>query len=76
MSDTIRHSQTCMVQAGKAVEAVVHEFRPHEKLVVILNQSIKLPMKWNGKVYEGKMAGLDITSHGPTYNTIQKSVRG
>jgi hypothetical protein len=43
---------------------------------VVLNKSIKLPMVWNGKVYEGKMAGLDFVSDGPALNKTQTSIRG
>ena len=32
------------------------------------NKSVKLPMTWNGKLYEGKMAGIDFTSAGPSIN--------
>lgn len=76
MSEILRHSNTCMVHAGRSVEAVVHEFKVKDRLVVILNQSVKVHLKWNGKMYEGKMAGLDITSHGPTFNTTKTSIRG
>ena len=40
------------------------------------NKSVKLPMKWNGKVYEGRMAGMDFTSTGPKITITQESSRG
>jgi hypothetical protein len=73
------HSETCKVtqiSSDKSVDAVVHEFREKELLHVILNRSVKLPMKWNGKVYEGRMAGMDFISHGPSITTINKGLRG
>lgn len=79
MAEIIRHSDHCTVKqagTGKAVEAVVHEFSEKEKLIVILNQSVKLPMKWNGRVYEGKMAGMDFISDGPAIKRTQTSIRG
>lgn len=79
MSEILRHSPVCVVtQAGsqKGVEAVVHEFKDKDHLTVVLNKTIKLPMKWNGKFYEGKMAGLDFVSNGPTINKTQVSIRG
>jgi hypothetical protein len=51
--------------SSKTVESEVHEFKEKEKLVVVLNKSVKLNMIWNGKMYEGKMAGIDFISEGP-----------
>lgn len=79
MGEIIRHSDKCVVKqvaSGKTVEAVVHEFKINEKLTVILNQSVKLSMKWNGKVFEGKMAGLDFVTEGPSFKTTKTSIRG
>lgn len=79
MSVMSRHSETCTVKqadSSKTVEAVVQEFVEHSKLNVILNKSVKLSMKWNGKVYEGRMAGLDFISEGPSISRTQTSVRG
>lgn len=79
MSEILRHSDTCPVKqvaSGKVVEGVVHEFKDKDRLVVVLNQSVKLSMKWNGRVYEGKMAGLDFTSIGPIVKKTQTSIRG
>jgi len=79
MSEILRHGDTCSVKqtaSGKVVEAVVHEFKVKDRLTVILNQSVKLAMKWNGRVYEGKMAGLDFVSEGPTVKKTQTSIRG
>ena len=79
MSKILRHSNTCQIKqdsSGKIIEAVVHEFRDRERLLVILNQSVKLSLVWNGKVYEGRMAGLDFTSSGPDVVRSQTSSRG
>jgi hypothetical protein len=79
MADIIRHSETCKVRqanTSKLVDAAVHEFKDRDRLTVVLNKSIKLPMIWNGKVYEGKMAGLDFVSDGPTVSKTQTTIRG
>lgn len=79
MGEILRYNSTCKVKqegSGKTVDAVVHEFKDKDHLTVILNQSVKLPMKWNGKVYEGRMAGLDFVSNGPTVTKTQVSIRG
>ena len=69
--EIVRYSETCTVKqanTSKTVEAVVYEFKEQQNLTVVLNKSVKLPMIWNGKLYEGKMAGIDFTSLGPTIN--------
>lgn len=79
MSTISRHSDTCQVTqtaSNKLVEAVVQNFNEMDVLHVIINKSVKLSMKWNGKVYEGRMAGMDFTSNGPTISKTQTGVRG
>jgi hypothetical protein len=51
--------------SGKSVTAEVMSFTEGTNLVVIMNKSVKLSMSWNGKVYEGRMAGMDFVSNGP-----------
>lgn len=63
-----RIDSKCVIKqanSSKTVESEVHEFKEKEKLVVVLNKSVKLNMVWNGKLYEGKMAGIDFISEGP-----------
>ena len=62
------YSETCMVESainGKQVEGVVSRFRENENLEVIINRSVKLQMRWTGRVYEGSAAGMSFTSTGP-----------
>jgi hypothetical protein len=77
--DISRHSDKCVVKQAnnnKEVEAVVYEFKEHKNLTVVLNKSVKLSMVWNGKLYEGKMAGIDFVSNGPTVKKSTTSIRG
>jgi len=63
-----RHEDKCIIKqanTSKSVGAEVFEFKEQDRLTVVLNKSVKLPMVWNGKQYEGKMAGMDFTSDGP-----------
>jgi hypothetical protein len=79
MSSVVRYSETCKVtQAAskKSIDAVIQDFQENDKLNVIINKSIKLGMKWNGRTYEGRAAGMDFTSDGPTITRTQTSVRG
>ncbi len=72
--EIVRYGDKCSIKqanSSKTVEAEVYEFKERERLIVVLNKSVKLPMIWNGKIYEGKMAGMDFVSEGPkiTKNT-------
>lgn len=74
-----RHSENCEVKnvtSNKVVEAVVQDFKELDTLYVIINKSVKIPMKWNGKLYEGRMAGMDFTSAGPKISVTETSLRG
>jgi hypothetical protein len=66
--EVIRYGDKCIVKqdkSNKEVEAEVLEIREQQNLIVVLNKSVKLPMVWNGKMYEGRMAGIDFISAGP-----------
>ena len=75
--EVTRFSETCKVKqatnASKVVEAVVFDFTEQKHLTVVLNKSVKLPMTWNGRMYEGQMAGIDFVSDGPTVNKSKTS---
>lgn len=77
--EVVRYGETCTVKqanSSKSVEAVVFEFKEQKSLTVVLNKSVKLPMTWNGKLYEGKMAGIDFVSNGPAVKKTTTSIRG
>lgn len=79
MNTITRHSDTCdIVNVSKhtVVEAVVQDFVEKATLNVVLNKSVKLSMKWNGRLYEGRMAGMDFTSTGPSVSKTQTGIRG
>jgi len=79
MNTITRHSDTCkvmQVSSKREIEAVVQTFSENQRLDVIINKSVKLLMKWNGKLYEGRAAGMDFTSKGPTVSRTQTGIRG
>jgi hypothetical protein len=64
----IRYDDHCSVKnvaSGKSVEAEILAFNEGRNLTVVLNKSVKILMNWNGRMYEGRMAGMDFTSAGP-----------
>ena len=75
--ETIRHSETCTLKMnGKSVEAVVDQFIFETALDVVVNKSVKLKLKWNGRCFEGHSAGMDIYSDGPTITKTKTGIRG
>jgi hypothetical protein len=45
-------------------------------LNVVVNKAVKINMKWNGQCYEGRSAGMDFESQGPTITRTQTGLRG
>ena len=63
-----RYDNTCTVKnanSGKTLDAEVMNFNEGRNLTVVVNKSVKLLMNWNGRMYEGRMAGIDFVSDGP-----------
>lgn len=54
---------------NQSVEAEVDNVRKGISLDVFLANT-KIPMRWNGKIYVGNMAGMEFTTPGP--REIQK----
>jgi hypothetical protein len=40
-------------------------FNEGRNLTVVMNKSVKVMMTWNGRMYEGRNAGMDFESEGP-----------
>jgi flagellar biosynthesis/type III secretory pathway ATPase len=79
MSTISRYGNTCKVtqsSSNKTVDAEVMSFNEGRNLTVVMNKSVKLMMTWNGRLYEGRMAGMDFISDGPTITKTQTSARG
>jgi flagellar biosynthesis/type III secretory pathway ATPase len=79
MSTISRYGSTCKVvqsSSKKTVEAEVMAFNEGRNLTVVMNKSVKLMMTWNGRLYEGRMAGMDFVSEGPAITKTQTSARG
>lgn len=63
-----RFDGSCVVKSvdsKKAMIAEVLSFTEKKILTVSIAKSIKVSLAWNGRVYEGHMAGLDLISEGP-----------
>jgi hypothetical protein len=65
-----------MAKSSKMTEAVVQDFQDKVMLNVIVNKAVKINMKWNGKCYEGRSAGMDFESAGPVISKTTTGLRG
>jgi len=75
----IIYSETCKVTAvasNKTTDAHVLTLRIGEYMSVSLNRSVKLNMTWNGRCFEGRVAGMDFESAGPEILNVSKGPRG
>lgn len=64
----VRYDETCQVTCednDKTLIADVLDFKEEKILIVSLEKSLKLTMPWNGKIYEGRLAGKSFVSSGP-----------
>jgi small nuclear ribonucleoprotein (snRNP)-like protein len=69
-----RHSNTCTIKqvaSGREVSGEIMAFSEGRNLTVVMNKSVKIMMTWNGRMYEGRIAGMDFTSDGPQVSKTQ-----
>jgi len=69
-----RHSNTCTIKqvaSGREVTGEIMAFNEGRNLTVVMNKSVKIMMTWNGRMYEGRSAGMDFVSDGPQVSKTQ-----
>ena len=74
MATITRHSDKCVVKqaaSGREVEGEIMSFNEGRNLTVVINKTVKILMNWNGRMYEGRVAGMDFLSDGPTLTKTQ-----
>ncbi len=57
---------------GRKMVADILSFKEHQYLTVALEKELKLELRWNNKIYEGKMGRLSFTSEGPTIRDFKQ----
>jgi hypothetical protein len=68
-------AETCEVTCennGKKTQADILKFQPGVALDISINRSVKVPMKWNGRIYEGHVGGMSFVSKGPEITNVQQ----
>jgi hypothetical protein len=79
MSEIVRYSDTCVIKMAKSAKetpAVVESFEDRVRLNVVVSKTVKISMKWNGRCYEGRLAGMDFESAGPAITRTTTGIRG
>lgn len=57
---------------GKKMVADILSFKQSQHLAVSIEKSLKLEMKWNGNIYEGRMGRMSFTSEGPIIRSVKQ----
>ena len=57
---------------GRKIVADVLDFKDRQYLKVSVDKSVKVQLQWNGKFYEGGVAGLSFSTDGPTVNNYRQ----
>ena len=50
---------------GRKMVADLLSFREHDHLAVSIEKQLKLEMRWNGQIYEGRIGSKTFTTDGP-----------
>lgn len=68
-------AETCEIVCednSKKMQADILSYKENQYLTVSLEKQLKLELRWNGKIYEGKMGKLSFVSHGPKVTTVSQ----
>ena len=57
---------------GRKMVADVLDFKDRQYLSVSVDKKVKVQLQWNGKFYEGGVAGLTFSTDGPTVSTYRQ----
>ena len=57
---------------GRKMVADVLDFKDRQYLSVSVDKKVKVQLQWNGKFYEGGVAGLNFSTDGPTVSTYRQ----
>lgn len=61
---------------GRKIVGEVLDFQEKKYLSVSLERSLKLELRWNGRIYEGRQSGLTFVTAGPIIKNTKTSLRG
>jgi len=67
--------ETCLVTCednDRNIQADILGFKEQQYLTVSLEKSLKLELRWNGKIYEGRMGKFSFISTGPKITQVKQ----
>lgn len=56
---------------GRKFVVDVLGFQQHKYLDISLERSVKISLRWNGKIYEGSMGGKSFVTDGPELQNVR-----
>lgn len=68
-------AETCTITCednDRTMIADVLDFKEQKYLAVSLEKSLKLEMRWNGKIYEGRLGRMSFVSTGPKVTEVKQ----
>jgi hypothetical protein len=60
---------------GRKMVADILYFKEYQNLTVSIEKQLKLEMKWNGNIYEGRLGRMSFTSEGPVIRNFKQGRR-
>jgi hypothetical protein len=57
---------------GRKMVADLLSFRENDHLAVSIEKQLKLEMRWNGQIYEGRIGSKTFTSDGPLVRNFKQ----
>ena len=60
---------------GRKMVADLLSFRERDHLAVSIEKQLKLEMRWNGNIYEGRIGSKTFTSDGPLVRNVKQGRR-
>lgn len=57
---------------GRKMVADILAFKEHQYLTVAVEKELKLELRWNNRIYEGRMGKLSFTSEGPVIRNVKQ----
>jgi hypothetical protein len=68
-------AETCTIfceDNDRSMTVDILNFKEQQYLAVSLEKSLKLEMRWNGKIYEGKIGRMSFVSVGPKITEVKQ----
>ena len=57
---------------GRKMVGDILSFKENQYLTVVLEKELKLELRWNNRIYEGRMGRLSFTSEGPVIRNFKQ----